>query len=1045
MNSLIRAFVNHPRPVILVLIVLLIGGSASYLSIPKEAEPDVAIPLLYVNIGHDGISPEDAERLLIRPMEKELRTVEGLRELRATAAEGSAVIVLEFDAGFDAAKALADVREKVDTAKAELPADSDEPTVNEVNIALFPVLIVQLHGNVPERALVSLARNLRDTLEGLPGVLRAEVAGDRDELLEVIIDPVRLESYNLDYQDVLNFVSRSNRLVAAGALDTGSGRFAVKVPGVFENLESIMTLPVKADGLRTVTFQDIATIRRTFKDPEGYARLNGQPTVALEISKRIGANIVDVVDLVRHTVEVERQFWPGNVEVTFTQDSSEDVRTMLGDLQNNVLAAVLLVMIVVLAALGPRSAGLVGLAIPGSFLTAILILAVAGYSINIVVLFSLIMAVGMLVDGAIVVVELADRNLRDGFTRKQAYILAANRMAWPITAATATTLSAFLPLLFWPGIAGEFMKYLPITLVIVLSASLIMALLFVPTVGALLGRQQAMISDGAPMGATRAISGEDDVAARLAAVRGAAGVYIAVLRRALRHPGKIFFGATVVLAGAYTLYALYGRGFEFFPDVEPTQAVVNIHARGDLSVTERDALVQQVESRLLGMPELTSVYARSGLRFDDEADEDTIGRIQLRFVEWQNRRPAVQILAEVRERTADIAGIVIETQGQESGPPTGKPIQLELASRQADLLPEAIARVREGMESIGGLVDIADTRPIPGIEWRLQVDRTQAARFGTDLTTVGNAIQLVTNGIHIGDYRPDDADDEVEIRIRFPAEYRSLLQLDRVRVATPTGGVPISNFVKRTAAPRVGTLQRTDGMPVMRISADVADGVLADDKVGELQRWLATADINPAVDIVFKGEDQDQREAQEFLSRAFAVALFLMAIILVMQFNSFYQAVLILSAVIFSTVGVLLGLLVTNQPFGIVMSGIGVIALAGIVVNNNIVLIDTYNLIRSQGVAVRDAILLTCSERLRPVLLTTVTTILGLMPMVLGVNINFVTREIQIGGPSTQWWTQLSTAISGGLAFATVLTLIMTPCLLMLWGNAASRLQRGRP
>ncbi len=1044
MNSLIRAFVNHPRPVILVLIVLLIGGSASYLSIPKEAEPDVAIPLLYVNIGHDGISPEDAERLLIRPMEKELRTVEGLRELRATAAEGSAVIVLEFDAGFDAAKALADVREKVDTAKAELPADSDEPTVNEVNIALFPVLIVQLHGNVPERALVSLARDLRDTLEGLPGVLRAEVAGDRDELLEVIIDPVRLESYNLDYQDVLNFVSRSNRLVAAGALDTGSGRFAVKVPGVFENLESIMTLPVKADGLRTVTFQDIATIRRTFKDPEGYARLNGQPTVALEISKRIGANIVDVVDMVRDTVELERQFWPGNVEVTFTQDSSEDVRTMLGDLQNNVLAAVLLVMIVVLAALGPRSAGLVGLAIPGSFLTAILILAVAGYSINIVVLFSLIMSVGMLVDGAIVVVELADRNLRDGFTRKQAYILAANRMAWPITAATATTLSAFLPLLFWPGIAGEFMKYLPITLVIVLSASLVMALLFVPAVGALLGRQQAMASGGAPVGATRAISGDDDVAARLAAVSGAAGVYIAVLRRALRHPGKIFLGATVILAGAYTLYALFGRGFEFFPDVEPPQAVVNIHARGDLSVVERDALVQQVESRILGMPELTSVYARSGLRFDDEADEDTIGRIQLRFVEWQNRRPAAQILAEVRERTADIAGIVIETQGQESGPPTGKPIQVELASRQAELLPDAIARVREGMEAIGGLIDITDTRPIPGIEWRLEVDRNQAARFGTDLTTVGNAIQLVTNGIHIGDFRPDDADDEVEIRIRFPAEYRSLMQLDRVRVATATGGVPISNFVKRTAAPRVGTLQRTDGMPVMRIGADVADGVLADDKVGELQRWLATADIDPAIDIVFKGEDQDQREAEEFLSRAFAVALFLMAIILVTQFNSFYQALLILSAVVFSTVGVLLGLLVTNQPFGIVMSGIGVIALAGIVVNNNIVLIDTYNLIRSQGVAVRDAILLTCAERLRPVLLTTVTTILGLMPMVLGMNINFVTREIQIGGPSTQWWTQLSTAISGGLAFATVLTLIMTPCLLMLWGNAASRLRRGR-
>jgi multidrug efflux pump len=1040
MNTLISAFVNRPRPVLLVLVVLLIGGSASYLTVPKEAEPDVAIPLLYVNLSHDGISPEDAERLLVRPMETQLRTVEGLRELRATAAEGSAVLVLEFEAGFDAARALADVREKVDMAKADLPADTDEPTVNEVNIALFPVLVVQLHGNVPERALVALARNLRDTLEGLPGVLRAEVAGDRDELLEVIVDPVRLESYDLDYQNVLDFVARSNRLVAAGALDTGSGRFAVKVPGVFEDLEAVLSLPVKTDGLRTVTFRDIATIRRTFKDPEGFARLNGQPTVALEISKRIGANIVDVVDLVRATVEQERQFWPGNVEVTFTQDGSEDVRMMLGDLQNNVLAAVLLVMIVVLAALGPRSAGLVGLAIPGSFLTAILVLAVAGYSINIVVLFALIMAVGMLVDGAIVVVELADRNLKDGFPRSEAYILAARRMAWPITAATATTLSAFLPLLFWPGIAGEFMKYLPITLLATLSASLVMALLFVPTVGSLIGGETAQKSGGAALaGATRAIEGEQDVTDRLAAIGGATALYIAVLRAALRHPGKIFLAASAVLAAAYALYALYGRGFEFFPNVEPTQAMVNVHSRGDLSVTERDAIVRQVEARILDMPEFESVYARSGLRFDDEADEDTIGRIQLRFIDWELRRPAAEILAEVRERTADIAGIVIETQGQESGPPTGKPIQLELRSRRTELLPPAVARIRAAMDATSGLTDIADTRPIPGIEWRLTVDRNEAARFATDLTTVGNAIQLVTNGIHIGDYRPDDADDEIQIRIRFPEADRSLLQLDRVRVTTPVGSVPVSNFVTRTAAPRVGTLQRTDGIPVMRISADVEDGVLADDKVRELHAWLATADLDPAIEVVFKGEDQDQREAEEFLKRAFAVALFLMAIILVTQFNSFYQALLILSAVVFSTVGVLLGLLLTNQPFGIVMSGIGVIALAGIVVNNNIVLIDTFNLIRRQGVAVRDAILLTCAERLRPVLLTTITTILGLMPMVLGVNLNFVSREILVGGPSTQWWTQLATAISGGLAFATLLTLIMTPCMLMLAGRFSRR------
>ncbi|HEX6995871.1 MAG TPA: efflux RND transporter permease subunit, partial [Gammaproteobacteria bacterium] len=327
MYALIEACVRRPRPVLLVLAILLIAGLYAYIAIPKESEPDVAIPIIYVNLTHEGISPEDAERLLIRPMETELRNLEGLRELRATATEGSAVLILEFDAGFDADQALLDVREKVDTAKAELPDDTDEPFVQEVNVALFPVLVVNLHGNVPERTLIALARDLRDTLESLPGVLDAEIVGDREELLEVIVDPVRLESYHLSYEDIFNFVSRNNRLVAAGALDTGAGRFAVKVPGVFEELDDLLNLPIKTDGLRTVTFKDVATVRRTFKDADSFARLDGERSVSLEISKRIGSNIVEVVDSVKRAVAEQQAFWPENVQVTFTQDTSEDVRT----------------------------------------------------------------------------------------------------------------------------------------------------------------------------------------------------------------------------------------------------------------------------------------------------------------------------------------------------------------------------------------------------------------------------------------------------------------------------------------------------------------------------------------------------------------------------------------------------------------------------------------------------------------------------------------------------------------------------------------------
>lgn len=1034
MKSIIDAAVSRSRPVLLILALVLISGSVSYMTIPKEADPDVAIPIIYVVIPHEGISAEDAERLLVRPMEKELRNVEGLKELRASAREGQATVTLEFEAGFDSDQALNDVREKVDIAEAELPDDSDEPTVNEVNVALFPVILVTLSGHIDERTLVRHARELRDKLEGLAGILEVDIAGDREDLMEVIIDPVRLQGFNQAPETLLQFIARNNKLVAAGAMDTGHGRFSVKVPGLFENVDDVLNLPIKTSGDKVVTFDDVAIAHRTFKDANGFARVNGKPAVALEVTKRIGTNIIDTIEEVRTLVAEEQKNWPEGLQVTFSQDKSQQIRDMLTDLQNNVLAAVLLVMIVVIAALGVRTAALVGVSIPGSFLAGILVLAFAGLTINIVVLFALIMAVGMLVDGTIVVVELADRKMAEGLARDKAYAAAAKRMAWPITAATATTLAAFMPLLFWPGIVGEFMKFLPITLIATLTASLFMALIFVPTLGAIVGRR-------APDGAHNAANLAAAEAGDLDSITGLTGVYVRVLRLAVTHPVKLVLVAVVILTGAYASYGAFGKGVEFFPDVEPENAVLHVRARGDLSVQESDALVREVESRLLDMDEFATVYARTGTTFRAKVTEDTVGLIQLEFVDWKQRRPAREILDEVHERTADLAGIIVEARKEEAGPPVGKPIQLHLSSRFPELLPEAIATVRRGLDELGGFIDITDSRPTPGIEWQVKVDRAEASRYGADITAVGNAVKLVTNGIKVGEYRPDDTDDEVEIRVRFPYNDRSIDEMDRLRVPTESGAVPIGNFVDRIAVPRVGTINRSDGRRVLTVEADVPEGVLPDDKVTEIKHWLSTARINPRVDIEFKGEDEEQRKAEAFLVKAFGIALFIMAIILVTQFNSFYQALLILSAVVLSTVGVLIGLLVTGQPFGIVMSGVGVIALAGIVVNNNIVLIDTYNILRGRGMDVIEAVMRTGAQRLRPVMLTTITTILGLMPMVLGVNIDLIHGNIAVGGPSTQWWTQLATAVAGGLAFATLLTLVLTPSLLVL----GERLKFARP
>ena len=1025
MKGIIDAAVSRARPVLLVLTLVLTAGSVAYVTIPKESDPDIAIPIIYVRIPHEGISPEDAERLLVRPMEQELRNIEGLKEMRATAIEGSATVVLEFEAGFDADRALDDVREQVDVAKTELPEETDEPSVHEVNVALFPVIVVTLYGDVEERALVVLARKLRDKLEGLPGVLEADIAGDREDVLEVIVDPGLLESLDQGPEDLLRFVARNNRLVAAGAMDTGQGRFPVKVPALLESTQDMLSIPVAASGDRVLTFGDVAFGRRTFKDPTGYARVEGQPAIALEVSKRIGANIIDTIADVRALVERERREWPPGMQVHFLQDRSEDIRDMLRDLQSNVIAAIVLVMIVIVAALGLRTAGLVGISIPGSFLTGILVLGFAGLTINIVVLFSLIMAVGMLVDGTIVVVELADRRMAEGHPRREAYAMAAKRMAWPIIAATATTLAAFMPLLFWPGIVGEFMKFLPITLIATLAASLFMALVFVPTLGGVVGRR-APDSDYQVENLAAAESGD------LRRLTGGSRLYLGVLRIAVTRPVAVVLFAAGVLTTAYAAYGYWGRGVEFFPEVEPENAIIHVRARGDLSVLERDRLVRDVERRILGMHEFASVYARSGTHFRSEVSEDTIGIVQLELVDWRHRRPAAEILDEVRARTADLAGVVLEIRKEERGPAAGKPIQIELSALAPELLTGAIARIRAVLDTVNGLVDVTDTRPTPGLEWQMHVDREEATRFGVDLGAVGSTVRLVTNGVNVGGYRPDDTDDEVEIRVRFPFDERRIDQLDRLRVATRDGAVPITNFVTREAVPRTGTIHRTDGLRVLKVEADVDEGVLVDDKVTEIKALIANAGLDPRIAVKFRGEDEEQRRAEAFLLKAFGAALFVMAIILVTQFNSFYQAALILSAVVLSTVGVLLGLLVIDQPFGIVMSGIGVIALAGIVVNNNIVLIDTYNILRRDGMDALEAALRTGVLRLRPVLLTTVTTVLGLMPMVLGVNIDIIGRSVTVGGPSTQWWTQLATAVAGGLAFATLLTLVLTPSLLVL-------------
>ncbi|MFI8744259.1 efflux RND transporter permease subunit [Pseudomonas sp. NPDC077186] len=1009
MHTLIAAALDRSRTSLLFLAFLILGGLAAYIAIPKESNPDVAIPIIYVSVTLEGISPEDGERLLVRPLEQELRSLEGVKEMRSVSSEGHASVTLEFDAGFDAKVALADVREKVDTARSKLPEEADEPTVNEVNVALFPVLSIGLSGPIAETELVYIARRLKENIEGIAEVLSVEIGGDREDLLEIVVDPQVLDSYGIDYNELFNLVSRNNRLVAAGSLDTGAGRMSMKVPGVIENLEDVMSMPIKVVGNSVVTFADVASIRRTFKDPTGFARINGQPAIVLEVSKRSGANIIATIEQVKALLEQAKPLLPAGVAVSYIMDQSQEVQSMLGDLLNNVLTAIVLVLILVVASMGLRSALLVGLTIPGAFLSGILLIWMLGFTLNIVVLFSLILVAGMLVDGAIVVSELADRYLHQGQSPRQAWANAATRMAWPVIASTATTLVVFLPLLFWPGVVGQFMKYLPATVILCLLASLAMALVFLPVLGAVTG--------GAPQPQAQHAS-------------RAGSAYRRLLEKLLRRPGLTLLGMLALIALIYVGYGRFNHGVEFFPEVEPESAQIWLRARGDLSVQEKDTLLKQVEKQVLGMREVKALYARSLAQPDGQLGADVIGTLQFQFVDWYQRRPAKDILAEMSRRTAGIPGVRLEFRKQEQGPTDGKPVKLQISALDPALSEQWVERIRGEMTRLGGFADIEDDRALPGIEWRIKVDREAAARFGADVLSVGNAVQMITNGLKLATYRPEDATDEVDIRVRLPGNWRSLDQLGRLTLSTPTGQVPLSNFVDLQPAPKVGTLRRVDGDRTITLQADLAEGARLDERLKALREALG--EVPAEVEVQFAGEDADQREAATFLMTAFVVAIFLMAIILVTQFNSLYQAALVLSAIVLSTAGVLMGLLVNGQSFGIVMVGMGLIALAGIVVNNNIILIDTYNQLRRQGLEPREAALETGSLRLRPVLLTAVTTILGLMPMVLSVNVDLLSPSLGFGAPSTQWWTQLSSAIAGGLAFATALTLLLTPCLLVL-------------
>ncbi|MBO6884130.1 MAG: efflux RND transporter permease subunit [Marivita sp.] len=1165
MTGIVDWAAERARMVLAFIALSLAIGWFAYDTLPKEGEPDIEIPALFVSVQFPGISAADSETLLVKPMETEMADLDGLKSMSGTAAEGYAGVALEFEFGWDKTQVMADVRDAMNKAQASFPSGAEQYSINEINFSEFPIIIVNLTGPVPERTMARVAKDLQDRLESLEPVLEAGLAGNRDEMLEVVIDPLRLESYNVTADELINVVRNNNQLIAAGELRSEQGSFAVKIPSSFDDQRDVYDLPVKVNGDRVVTLGDLATINLTFEDREGTARFNGEKTLALQVVKRKGFNLIDTATLVKQEVAAAEANWPPElraaVQVGSSNDQSRIVDSMVKQLEGSVLTAVALVMIVVLASLGLRAALLVGFAIPTSFLLCFVFLTIMGVSISNIVMFGLILAVGMLVDGAIVVVEYADKRIKDGSGPMHAYVEAAKRMFWPVVSSTATTLCAFLPMLFWPGVPGEFMGMLPVTLIFVLSASLVVALVYLPVMGGVTGRFSRMLDRAStamkartpwllraalvpvvltmlflgallllepgflfpPLG-NGLVSHLPGVALFLVASVLASIVLDAASitwkrtrvegsrrRTAFGYFTKLIAGnpimpivaITSVLGFVVSVFMYFGEhsnGVEFFVESEPEQAIAYVRARGNLSLEEKDALVRRVEDIVLAHPGVINAFSFAGdggLNTDASGASipgDTIGQVQFETIPWEDRadRPDLDgnvVIAELNAAAQTLPGIQVEIKALEQGPASGKPVHLRLKADDWDQLLAVTETTRQKFEQTPGLTLIEDTRPLPGIDWQIDVDVEKAGRYGANVAVVGAMVQLVTRGILLDTMRVPSSDEEIEIRVRLPEEDRYLSTLDTLRVRTPDGLVPLSNFITRKPVAKLAEINRVDQKRYFDVKADVlvglskvveagSDGtdttlglieaaedgailgpnetryavfdagaelsavalqdaldngarivpVNANERIAHLTQWLDT-DPLPGIQWEWTGDQEEQEESGAFLMNAFAAALGLMFIILLAQFNSFYNALLVLLAVVLSTTGVLIGMLVMDQTFSIIMTGTGIVALAGIVVNNNIVLIDTYQEY-SRYMPRIEAIVRTAEDRIRPVLLTTITTMAGLAPMMFGLSLDFFGGGYSIDSPTALWWKQLATAVVFGLGIATVLTLVFTPAML---------------
>lgn len=1090
--------VNHGTSVLILFLIVTLSGVMAYRTIPKESFPEIEIPMIAVNTIYPGVSPKDMESLVTRVMEQELNTVPDLKELTSTSVEGYSSVVAEFSTDVDMEEALQRVREKVDLAKPDLPADAEDPAIFEFDFQEVPILQVNLSGEYGLVRLKEIGEELEDLLEQIPTVLRVDLRGGREREVKVDVSLSRLQYYNLALEDVVDAVRDENVNIPGGSIDVGEMKFLVRVDGELDDPLTIRDLVVDTRDGRPIYIRDIADVDFGFAERESYARLDGRAVVTLDVVKRSGENIIETADAVRAAVDEMRPLFPPTTVVKLTSDMSQDIRMMVSSLENNIISGLLLIVAVLLFFLGVRNSALVGIAIPTSMLLSFLVLSALGVTMNMVVLFSLILALGMLVDNAIVVVENTYRYVEEGWDRAEAARKATGEVAVPVIAATLTTLAAFGPLMFWPGITGEFMKYLPMTLIITLSSSLFVALVIVPVLCARylridgeatppmprLGRWLLLaagaiillpmfLSNAFTMGLLAATAVICWALNRVVlapvgrwfqdhGLPGLTDRYETALRWSLGHRVKTLAATFAFLVLTIVVYGQFNHGIEFFPeDIPPKQIWVDVETPVGTRVEFTDDIIRTLESEVVhvrGFADAESAVATvgGGGNMLTGSQGQNAGRVMISFVDYQDRQvntnETMALMQDVLGR--DVVGADVSVDKPQEGPPSGPPVNIEIVGKDPEVLKDLSDRVVYILRNsavdarITGLEsDLDEARP----ELAIHVDRERAKMYGLSTSKVAGTVRTAVQGTEATQYRTGN--DEYDVIVRLAEPWRNDLEsLRDITVMHEGQQIPLVSVADWAVGEGLGSIRRKDMDRVATISSQVKAGYNKNAVLLEVQETLTpfvADELPPGYTVRYTGESEDQAEAQSFLSSAFLSALALIAFILVTQFNSVIKPFIILTSVILSTAGVFIGLMVFEMTFGVIMTGVGIISLAGIVVNNAIILIDFIDTLRQRdGLDREEALVRGGRTRLRPVMLTAITTALGLVPLAIGLNFDFfglyssLNPDLFWGGEQAAWWGPMAIAVIAGILFATFLTLVLVPVMYSLTDDMAKWVKR---